>query len=213
MLKWLFYRKKRNDLIENGSALTMLYEGDRGLSELHHNDAELRLWLPEPLRIALHQTAQETDCRESQYLREFLVVYLYGVHELLQMQTHKTGLYFVPPPKQPEPHYDTKIQFSRTSISEVIPGLGKNIIPCKLRLPSKLKEDLQHLADKNGMPLGRYAREILVQHFLGHTVWPGKMNDQIEQNIADDWVNGILKPYLKPSEQVDVNLETEVSLF
>jgi hypothetical protein len=209
MLKWLLFWKSKNDPGENGSVLTMLYEGDRGLSELHHNDAELRLWLPEPLRIALHQTAQETGCRESQYLREFLVVYLYGVHELLQMRTHKTGLYFLPPP---EP-YDTEIQFSRQALSEVIPGLGKNIIPCKLRLPSKLKQDLQQLADKNGMPLGRFAREILVQHFLGHTVWPGTFHDQTEQKIADDWVNGMLNPYLKPSGQVDVNLETEVSLF
>ncbi|OAI09361.1 hypothetical protein A1359_02255 [Methylomonas lenta] len=209
MLKWLFFWKNKSHPGENNCALTALYEGDRGISELHHNDAELRLWLPEPLRIALHQTVQETGCQESQYLREFLVVYLYGVHELLQMRTHKTGLYFVPPPKS----YHTDIRFSRVALSEVIPGLGKNIIPCKLRLPSKLKADLQDLADKNGIPLGRFIREILVQHFLGHTVWPGKLDDRTEQEVADDWVNGLLEPYLKPIEQVDVSLEAEVDEF
>ena len=209
MLKWLLFWKNKNHPGENGSVLTMLYEGDRGLSELHHTDSELRLWLPEPLHIALYQTTQETGCQVSEYLREFLVVYLYGVHELLQMRAHQTGLYFVPPPKS----NDDEIRFSRQALSEVIPGLGKNIIPCKLRLPSKLKEDLQNLADKNGMPLGRFAREILVQHFLGHTVWPGTFHDQTEQKIADDWVNGLLEPYLMSREMVDVELEAKVNVF
>ena len=161
MLKWLLRWCQSDATNDGGSQLTGLYDGDRGIADLHDNDAELRLWLPEPLRMALNQTAKELITSESQYLRELLTIYLYGVHEILRMRANKTGLYFVPPPLP-----DNDIRFSRAAMSDVIPGLGKNIIACKLRLPSKIKNDLQFLANQRGVPLGRFVREILVQHFL-----------------------------------------------
>ncbi|MDP2394351.1 MAG: hypothetical protein Q8M21_13955 [Methylococcaceae bacterium] len=209
MLKWLLRWHQSNTINENKSPLTPLYEGDRGIVCLHENDAELRLWFPEPLRMALNQTCRELDITESQYLREFLTVYLYGVHEILRMRADKTGLYFVPP--TPEPSPDSGIRYSKAAMSEVIPGLGKNIIACKLRLPSKIKDGLQQLAGEREMPLGRFVREVLVQHFLGHTVWPDRfVHFPEQQRIADDWVEERIEAINLRSDEVDTKLDAPV---
>ncbi|MEQ1621821.1 MAG: hypothetical protein ABL919_10480 [Methylococcales bacterium] len=213
MLKWLlrWYKSDSNSEVQS---LTSLYEGDRGIRDLHDNDAELRLWLPEPLRLALNQTTRELQTTESKYLREFLTVYLYGVHEILRMNANKTGLYFVPPPPPPDPDADSGIRYSKAPMSEVIPGLGKNIIACKLRLPSKIKADIQKLADERGLPLGRFVREILVQHFLGHTVWPDRFVHLPEQQrIADDWVEGRIEADCRLYGQVDFEIETPIASY
>jgi hypothetical protein len=211
MLKWLFQWSGKSRKSENGNKpnLTTLYLGDRGIGELHENNAELRLWLPEPLRMAMEQSCQHLIIGESSYLREFLVIYLYGIHELLRMHTEKTGLYFVPPPVEYE--RDTSIRFSRVRMDDIIPGLGKNIVACKLRLPLKMKTDLQLLADKRSIPLGRFVREILIQHFLGHTVWPDAFIHTLEQqNIADDWVEGNIEAISLRLEDVDHKKDTPI---
>jgi hypothetical protein len=147
--------------------------------------------MSEPLRRAMDQTCDEINGSTSRYLREFLVVYLYGIHDLLKMRAFRTGLDYEPPP---QPRANSGIKFSRASMDEVIPGLGKNLVPCKLKLPSKMKVDLQQLADQRGIPLGRFIREILVQHFLGYTVWPDRFTPiPEEQKIADEWVDGLIE--------------------
>ena len=106
------------------------------------------------------------------------------------------------------------IKFSRPSIDEVIPGLGKNLVPCKLLLPSKMKDDLQHLADQRAIPLGRFVREILVEHFLGYTVWPDRFIPiPEEQKIADDWVDGLVESISMRRDEVDTTIETPVKCF
>ena len=211
MLKWLFGGKEESNKAQDSCALTSLYEGDRGIDQLHENDAVIRLWLSEPLHNALDQTVDELKGSSSKYLREFLVVYLYGAHELLKMKAFKTGLNYEPPPK---PREEQGIMFSRASMSEVIPGLGKNLVPCKLRLPSKMKDDLQHLADQRGIPLGRFVREIMVQHFLGHTIWPDHFDPvPEEQKIADAWVVGLIESTSIPSEAVNTKIDTPVKEF
>ncbi len=73
-----------------------------------------------------------------------------------------------------------------------------------------MKIDLQFLAERRGIPLGRFVREILVQHFLGHTVWPDRFQEHPEQQIADNWVNGRIEAIRKYSDQVDRDVETPV---
>ena len=211
MLKWLFGKNNKGSNEQDNSALTALYEGDRGIAHLNENDAVIRLWMSEPLRMAMDQTCNEISGSNSRYLREFLVVYLYGVHDLLKMRAFKTGLNYEPPPVS---RADSGIKFSRASLDEVIPGLGKNLVPCKLLLPSKMKDDLQHLADQRSIPLGRFVREILVQHFLGYTVWPDRFIPiPEEQKIADDWVDGLVESISMRSDEVDTIIDTPVKCF
>ena len=168
--------------------LNKLYEGDRGIHDLHSNSAVLRIWLPVPLKTAMDESLTEMGVTGAKYLREFFVVYLYGAHELLRMKAERTGLYYVPPP---EPH--SGVRFSRAATVDCIPGLGKNIVAAKIKIPQKIKGDLDLLADRAGVTPGQFARELLVSHFLGHTVWPERIAlwAQEEEKIATDWENGI----------------------
>lgn len=188
LLKWAFGdggRPEANKPVKR--SLSSLYEGDRGIHDLHSNKAELRVWLPIPAKRAMDECLDYLDVTAAKYLREFLVVYLYGGHELLRMKAQKTGLYFVPPPVP-----DNGVRFSRGSSDECVPGMGKNIVPLKLHLPQKMKDDIEALAKNAGIPLGQFAREILISHFLGHTVWPQRMQSWTadQKEIADGWENG-----------------------
>ncbi|MCR4298539.1 MAG: hypothetical protein NUV75_07280 [Gallionella sp.] len=169
--------------------LNKLYEGDRGIDDLSVNEAVLRVWLPVPLKTAMDESIAKMDVTGAKYLREYFVVYLYGAHELLRMKAEKTGLYHEPPP---EPSLGTMV-FSRTAPYNCIQGLGKNIVATKIKIPQKIKDDLDLLANRAGVPSGQFTRELLVSHFLGHTVWPERIAvwAQDEEEIATDWENGI----------------------
>lgn len=202
LLKWFGGKggkKGRDENVSDSSLrLSKLYEGDRGIGDLADHVAELRLWLPSPLKSAMGECTDEMDVTAAKYLREFLVVYLYGAHELLRMKAEGTGLYYVPPPPPPPPPSDSSrssyggVMFSRAPAVDCIPGLGKNIVPVKLHLHEKMKADLEGLATASGIPLGQFVREILASHFLGHTVWAERKRGWTEkqQKIADDWEAG-----------------------
>jgi len=168
----------------------------RDIYDLHSNDAVLRIWLPAPVKQAMDECIGDFGLSASEYLREFLVVYLYGTYELQRMKSERTGLYFVPQPVEipdssPQLSFGMgEIMFSRASKAESIPGFGKNIVPLKLLLNAKLKADLEGLSDKAGIPLGQLVREIIVSHFMGHTVWPERnpLWTQEQKNMADAWV-------------------------
>ena len=168
--------------------LTALID-DRDLLDLTENSSVLRLWLPEAGRIALQQVTKNLGMVASKYLREFFVSYLYGTHELLKMQVKKKGLYYVPPPKVSEKDSSPRVMFSRAPSVECIPGLGKNLYPFKVFLPQRIKDDLQGLADKTGIPLSQFVREILISHFFGQTFWPAKLQPWSQENerIGKEW--------------------------
>lgn len=176
---------------EPPARLNKLYEGDRGIYDLADNATVLRLWLPVPLKTAMDESMAEMGVTAAKYLREFFVVYLYGTHEMLRMKAEKTGLYYEPPPVP----RSEQVMFSRAAKVDCIPGLGKNIVATKIHVPQKIKADLELLANRAGVPLSRYTRELLVSHFLGHTVWPAKMTGwtQAEEGIATDWENGVVE--------------------
>jgi len=200
-MKWFFGKREAEKTELKTSNLTSRYEGDRGIRELHLNDAELRLWLPKPLKLTFDECVAEMECSASEYLRRFLVIYLYGMHELLRMDAEKTGLYFEPPP---EP-VSGETRLSRARHAEYVPGLGKNIAPLKLRLPQKMKQDLQMLAVATELPVGHFVRELLISHFLGHTVWPERMTGwtEAQAKLAEDWMEGTLQAERTHSAKTD----------
>lgn len=212
---WLFGKKTptKEELLQR-AALSPLYEGDRGLHNLTEHDAVLRVWMPTTADIALNDMAVVSDMTASDYLRQCFASYLYGVYELERMRKHHTGVFYdvkkhpddlaaieaelerelakidaQAQSKSPIQRTDNPPMFSRARREETIPDLGKNIVPLKLRLATKLKDDLQSLADRAGMPLSRFVREILVSHLLGHTVWPQRfpMIEKAEEQLATDW--------------------------
>lgn len=105
------------------------------------------------------------------------------------MRRHTTGLYYTPPPVSDAGGNESSIRYSRVVTVDTVPGLGKNIIPVKLFLPNKIKSDLQKLADKAGIPLSTFVREILISHLLGHTLWQERLRSwsQEEELIGMKW--------------------------
>lgn len=177
--------------------------------ELHENVAELRFWLPELCKQALDETVEYNQTTRARYLRELFVAYLYGEHELLRMRSKKSGLYYEPPPPPPSTDHSLGVRYSRVASKEVVPGLGKNIIPIKLFLPEKVKNDLQALADKATISLSTFVREILISHLLGHTLWQERLRSWTpeEEEIGNNWERGITEPvYVYADEE---NFERE----
>lgn len=111
------------------------------------------------------------------------------------MQAEQYGLYYEPPPS-PSPNPSScelpSVLYSRGREEETSPGLGKNIVPLKLHLPQRLKVDLQTLAVREGIPLSRFVREILVSHFFGRTVWPDHLRkwSEEQERLAFEWELG-----------------------
>lgn len=190
-----------------------LYEGDRGIKNLYANNTEMRIWIPESLNVAMKEATEFLNVPLAKHLREFLVIYLYGSHELLCMKEGKTGIFH---PAPPEPR-GSGVMFSRARVVDYIPGLGKNIVPLKLFLHEKMKADLQELADKAELPLSQFVREILVSHFLGHTVWPERnalwTSDQL--NIAEGWELGTVEEdgITSPTSEEEAALEGKIEVL
>ena len=53
-----------------------------------------------------------------------------------------------------------------------VPELGKNVVAMKVWLPTRLRNDLQILADHVELNLSQYAREIVISRLLGHGTLP-----------------------------------------
>lgn len=211
-MSWFWFRKKvLMPADAPASKLQPLYESDRGLADLYANNAELRVWISEPLKVAMKETAGWLETPLSKYLREMFVVYLYGTHELLCMHDNATGIFHPPPPPPPDKELP---MFSRTHVVDCIPGLGKNIVPLKLFMHEKMKADLQALADKAELPLSQFVREILVSHFLGHTVWPerNQLWSKEQQELANDWEAGRIDgtSIRSPTDEEEAALEGKI---
>lgn len=190
---WPFSGKQKT--LKELSVITALVD-DRGLRDLTDNSAVLRFWLPEAGRIALDQIIKGSGVVAAKYLREFFVVHLYGTHELLKMQNMKEGLYYKLPLNQETDNgskgTNSGIRYSRAPSVECIPGLGKNLYPFKAFLPQRIKDDLQVLADRTGIPLSQFVRETLITHFFGQTFWPAKLKSWSAEHerIGIEWENG-----------------------
>lgn len=182
--------------------------------EMYLNDSQMRIWLPEQLRLEMNVVVCSLEQSLSSYLREFFVIYLYGVHALVEMKQNKTGIFYKPPQvEKTNSEFDTP-SFSRARSVEFIPGLGKNIVPFKMFLNSQIKSDLQLLADKSEMALSQFVREILVSHFLGHTFWPER-NQSFnlgQLQTANQWESGDLEAnlVLDPCAKEEASLEGKI---
>lgn len=197
MLWFPFVKKFRSASSKSALHEASMHQARPELRNLLANGSQLRIWLPESLKESMNLVFNHLETTVSRYLREYFVVYLYGNLELIDMQNHKTGIFYSPP-------FETKVYdshdspaFLRTHTVEYVPGLGKNIVPFKIYLNAQIKADLQMLADQSNLTLSHFVREILVSHFLGHTIWPERHQMlKIEHiTIASHWESGELEAH------------------
>ncbi|NOU24090.1 MAG: hypothetical protein HOO90_00985 [Methylotenera sp.] len=203
---WIFSRKNTDKkTLADRPVLSPLYQGNRDLCDLTSRESELRVWLPATIFVALVDMAAISNNHRSDYLRKFFTHYLYGAHEFERMRQAHTGAFY-DVSKHPvdllalkaREAQEPKILESRVANIECLRGLGKNIIPLKIFLATKIKDDLQLLADKTAMPLSQFVREILISHLLGHTVWPERFPawSKEQEQLATSWEAAEVEPEL-----------------
>jgi hypothetical protein len=147
---------------------------ERDYHGLNVQDVQLRIWLPDPAKIALMEICNRLGMSITAYLTELFATYLYGVHEVMRMRDQQTGLYSTDDLElldtafyESEPVEDDDPEFD-----ESIPEMGKNIFALKIFLSSKLKNGLQMRADKAQAPLGKFARAMICAHLFGRDIGP-----------------------------------------
>jgi hypothetical protein len=146
----------------------------RNYTGLNVQDKQLRIWLPDPAKIALIEICNRVGMSLTAYLTEMFATYLYGVHEVMLMRDQKNGLYDT----NELQFYDNElsdfidVEDDDPEFDEPVPEMGKNIFALKIFLPEKLKIGLQLRAKKSEVPLGRFVRAMICAHLFGRDVGP-----------------------------------------
>ena len=138
----------------------------RNYDDLNHQEAQLRVWLPDAAKLALEEVAERAEISMTVYLTEYFATYLYGYHELLRMRETRSGLY--------EPSL-SKYSMMGAGLPEVPPSLGKNIFALKIFIPEKIKQGLQAFATRSEFSLGEFTRGLICAHLFGREYGPMKL--------------------------------------
>jgi len=137
----------------------------RNFSALKTNDIVLKIWLPESIKVALNEMTSYTDTSNSDFIRQTLFTYLYGRYDLMasiEKGEHDFAL-------------NGSIKFSKQAsppndeVKNRTPELGKNTYDIKVWISTKMKDDIQALADKSELKLSHFIREVLISNFFGHS--------------------------------------------
>jgi hypothetical protein len=166
----------------------------RDYTMLNQQDAELRLWVPEPVKLGLEKAGEQASLSLTAYLTEFFATYLYGHYELLRMREAQLGLYA--PEAKPELQGEvTRSQSCYSDLSDESEiNLGKNIFPLKIFVPAKLKTDLSKHAAKSGLTLSEFARKIISVHLFGQNYAPYRKGRPKADHVqANKWEAEMLR--------------------
>ncbi len=200
---WPFLSKQKQALEKTGDLedqsngrprpmkLSELVEGMGNFNDLGKHDIAMKFWLPEPAFDALREMCSLNGDSISESLRQLFATHCYGIYAFQLMNKKKRGLF-----KDPEP-----IRYSRRAIDTPpgkkrvytywVPELGKNVMPVKVWVPVRMRDDLQILATHVDVNLSQYVREIVIARLLGHGTLPFRpeMLISIPLPAADDWCN------------------------
>lgn len=136
----------------------------RDYSGMRRDFDELRVWLPEPAKIALSELAKRFDTSMTGYLTEYFATYLYGIHDLLRMRENEIGLYEHLPERRGSAM--TPAGISATEEQDY-PDLGKNIFALKMFVPILIKKGLSAWAGRAGITLSEFCRGLICAHLFG----------------------------------------------
>lgn len=153
---------------------------DQDFSEFAEDDTFIKFWLPDRLLTAVDGLAEYFDNTRSRLLRGLLFVHVYGMVAFESMRCRHLGLF------DPQIRIDDgeMMKASRNG-SATTAHLGKSRNNLKLHLPSRLREDLQRLVARSGVPLSQYLREVLVSVFLGYGQLPAR-RDLVEAPAGEE---------------------------
>ena len=196
---------------------SQLIEGMGDFSDLADHNMAMKFWLPEPALEALKELSAINGESVSEVLRQFFAHHCYGIYAFHLMKKKIPGLF-----KDPG-----QVKFSRASVDDPVgkkrvytywvPELGKNVMPIKVWVPTRIRNDLQKLATHVGLNLSQYVREIVISRLLGHGTLPSRpeMVAASPLQAAQEWCDGkeVLMRQLGPDEKVlhdEVNITSDL---
>ena len=191
---WPFFSKNRNidstPPFRRVMKLQQLIEKMGDVTDLHNNDIAFKFWLPMPVFEALQEICDIDDVSQSVFFRNYLYNHCYGLYVIKQLLEDYPSLFkddqvFYSIAQEPTPPGKKK------SWTYWVPELGKNIVPIKIWIPKRLRDDLQTLANHAEVKVSQYVREIIISRLLGHGMVPlrPEMFKAIATPEADKWTD------------------------
>lgn len=156
--------------------------------EFEQNDTEVKVWLPQLLLDRVNWLSKTRDASRPDVIRALLFEHLYGrvaYEALVRYAADKRAEAVLTLARQTQlatwsttvkgtPSSDD-IRMSKTRSTEVdLKWLGKSIDDLEVKLPSRMKVDLEEVAARYHLTASSYVRKMLVLQLLGepvHTAW------------------------------------------
>jgi hypothetical protein len=172
--------------------------------------------LPEPALEALRELCSLNGESLNETLRQFFAHHCYGIYAF-QVMVEKYPKLFKDP---------SSAMFSRSMLEAPpgkkrictywVPELGKNVMAIKVWIPTRMRNDLQALADHVELNLSQYVREIVISRLLGHGTLPYRpeMLRAVPLPAANDWCEDKEVAMREVSQNesarhIDVEMESE----
>jgi hypothetical protein len=189
---WPFFSKNKipefTSPVRRVMKLQQLIEKMGDVSDLQTNDIAFKFWLPMPVFESLQEVCEIEEVSQSLFFRNYLFNHCYGLYVVNQILADYPNLF-----------RDNQISYSIAQVPKPpgkkkswtywVPELGKNIVPIKVWIPKRLRNDLQTLADHADVKVSQYVREIVISRLLGHGMVPlrPEMFKAIATPEADLW--------------------------
>ena len=182
-----------------------IVQGMGDFSDLQVHDKALKFWLPEPAAEALMELSALDGESMSEMLRRYFAQHCYGVYAFQVMNQVIPWLF-----KDPD---QTQVRFCIDEESVPpgkkrvdtywVPELGKNVMPIKVWIPSRMHGDLQILANHVGIKLSQYVREIVISRLLGHGTLPKRPEMLAAEPLpsTEDWCDDRKVPMRQVTEE------------
>jgi len=192
-----------------------IMDGMGDFRDLVNHDIAMKFWLPEPALEALREMCAINGDSVSETLRQFFAHHCYGIYAFQLMNKKVPGLFKDPGPPMfslndapvvvQKPGSPSQPPAKKRIDTYWVPELGKNVMPIKVWVPTRLRKDLQVLADHVELNLSQYAREIVISRLLGHGTLPyrAEMLHTVPLPAAQDWCDD------KPVEMREVDAKEQ----
>ena len=166
-----------------------IIQGMGDFSDLQNHDVALKFWLPEAANEALKELSAMDGESMSEMLRRFFAQHCYGVYAFQVMNEAIPGLFKDPLPVMFMRSVEEDPPGKKRVVTYWVPELGKNVMPVKVWVAQRMRQDLQILADHAAIKLSQYAREIVISRLLGHGTLPKRPEMLVAAPLpsADDW--------------------------
>lgn len=149
-----------------------LVNGMGGFEDFKHHDSALKFWLPEAANEALEDMSMRAGVSMSESLRQLFAAHCYGIYAYQVMVDSIPGIFRDPGMPMFSRRGSEPPAGKKRVETYWVPELGKNVMPVKVWIPSRMHADMQLLADHVGIKLSQYVREIVIARLLGHGTLP-----------------------------------------